>query len=113
MGTRALVKIKDGRSTIACIYRQFDGYPEGLGKELTDLIGDTVITNGFNSRVHALPGFANGMGCVAAYLVSRLKGAEIGNVYLMPPNTKDVGEEYVYTITQTDGRVTITTKAVR
>jgi len=117
MGTRALVKVKDGKSVILCIYRQMDGYPEALGKELEQLIAGARIVNGYN-RDMASPQHFNGIGCFAAYLVARLKitgpyakghssakSGGIGNVYIMPPNSKDVGEEYTYVITEKNGKL--------
>lgn len=97
MGTRALVKFKEGNKVIACLYRQFDGYPEGLGKELTELTQRLIVVNGFSSSMSLTTGYVNGIGCLTAYVISKLK-TDIGNVYLMAPNTKDVGEEYVYTV---------------
>lgn len=108
MGTRALVHIKDEtRKTLVTLYRQMDGYPEGLGADILAALngGDVTIVNGYHSNQHS-PAIFNGMGCLAAYLVSRLKFAPygrgdmnpIGNVYLYPANSKDCGEEYTYTV---------------
>lgn len=110
VGTRALVHIKNGglrNKTIVTLYRQMDGYESGLGQEIVDTLnaGDCRLVNGYRST-DMVPAVFNGMQCLAAYLVGRLKvfpyGEDtknaIGSVYLMPANTKDVGEEYVYTI---------------
>jgi hypothetical protein len=100
MGTRSLVHIKNGDisdDTLVTIYRQYDGYPEGMAFKLFEILnnGDTQILNGFCSQES--PAFFNGMGCLAAWVVSKLK-KEIGNVYLYPVNAEDVDEEYTYTI---------------
>ena len=93
MGTRALVRVIDRNEEILCLYRQFDGYPDGLGQELADFATPLTIGNGI--PVDATD-FANGMGCFAAQLVAHLKD-KAGNVYVYAPGTKDVGEEiYVH-----------------
>lgn len=32
MGTRSIIHVKDGRKTIVTLYRQYDGYPSGMGE---------------------------------------------------------------------------------
>lgn len=94
MGTRALVRVFDGDTECCCIYRQHDGYPEGLGREVRDFVASKGIVNGISSRYdHSR--IANGMGCLAAQLVVALKH-DVGSVYLHPPGTHDVGEEFEY-----------------
>lgn len=98
MGTRALIHIHDDRDpkTIICtIYRQYDGYLEGLGKQLANFVADREIVNGYQPDKHTKENAANGMSCLAAQLVGHLK-EDIGNVYLYPPGISDVGEEFVY-----------------
>ena len=106
MGTRTLVHIKDGRKTIATIYRQFDGYPTGMGEDIKKALngGQVDILNGYGGS-SKIPSQFNGMGCLAAYLVGELKKQKIGNVYLFAANSKDCGEEYVYTLTQKEDEV--------
>jgi hypothetical protein len=101
MGTRALIHVKDGKKTIATIYRQYDGYPTGLGEDIKKILnnGKVDILNGYNASC-ATPSNFNGMGCLAAYLIGELKDAKIGNVYLMATNTKDVGEDFTYILSQ-------------
>jgi hypothetical protein len=102
MGTRSLTHIKDDvweegetPKTIVTIYRQMDGYPEGLGAELAEFLAPFTIVNGFGGG-DPTP-VANGMGCLAAQVVAHLKDG-VGSVYLYPPDSEDCGEEYVYTI---------------
>jgi hypothetical protein len=101
MGTRSLIHIKDGKKTIATIYQQYDGYPTGVGKNIKKILnwGRVKVLNGYSGS-DKTPHAFNGMGCLAAYLIGELKDKKIGNVYLMAPNTKDVGEEFIYTISQ-------------
>ena len=97
MGTRSLVDVidEDGK-VLVTIYRQYDGYPEGMGEDLQEAVGGTTIINGFNGQT--APKYANTIRCLAAQLVGTLKAGEIGNVYLHPPGTVNVGEEYHYLV---------------
>jgi hypothetical protein len=99
MGTRTLVHIKDGKKTIATIYRQYDGYPSGMGEDIKQILnnGQVEVLKGYSGS-SKIPSQFNGMGCLAAFLVGELKGGKIGNVYLMAANTKEVGEEFIYTL---------------
>ena len=85
MGTRSDTLIFDCDVLIASIYRQFDGYPTGHGKELIEALGggNAKICNGFSYE--KTPQFFNGMGCLAAHLVSKLKD-DIGGIYLSRSN---------------------------
>lgn len=105
MGTRALVHFKEGdfySDTIVSMYRQMDGYPEGLGEDIHASLnhGDVTIINGISGE--GCPAAFNGMGCLAAWLIGELKGGTIGSIYLYPPDTEDVGEEYNYTLYKGD-----------
>lgn len=94
MGTRSLTYVKENGKNLLCIYRQYDGYPQGMGKDLYDFLYGFEVVNGFGK---AKPKLANGMGCLAAQLVKELK-VDTGNVYIYPADSKDVGEEYTYSI---------------
>ena len=106
MGTRTLVHIKDGRKTIATIYRQHDGYPTGMGEDIKKALNDgqVDILNGYGGS-SKIPSQFNGMGCLAAYLVGELKEQKIGNVYLFTPNAKHCGEDFVYTLSEKEGKL--------
>ena len=108
MGTRTLVHIKDGKKTVATIYRQYDGYPSGMGENIKKALnnGDVEVLNGYGG-ISKIPAQFNGMGCLAAFLVGELKEQKIGNVYLLAANSKNHGEDFVYTLTQKDGTVHI------
>lgn len=108
MGTRCLTHVKDGDKkavTLVTIYRQFDGYPKGHGQELKDLFGKTKIINGIGAKQKS-PNFANTMSCFAAQLIGRLKEG-IGNIYIYPADSNDCGEEYTYTLYESEGEVFI------
>lgn len=105
MGTRSLTHIKDdtGRKTLVSLYRQYDGYPTGMGQDLKDILAPLQLVNGYSGDRPQ----ANGMGCAAAQIVAALKGG-VGNVYIYPANSKDCGEEYVYTVRPADGTFRLT-----
>ena len=103
MGTRSLTNVKaaDG-TTLVTIYRQFDGYPNGIGADIKAAIGGKMIVNGFNDAATQI----NGIESAAAMLVASLANPKkTGNVYIFKPDTVDVGEEYAYTISEKDGRL--------
>ncbi len=113
MGTRAIVDVFDEDDEIlVTIYRQMDGYPDGLGMQLRDIIRGVALTNGFSGD-QEIPTTFNGMSCFAAFLVGKLKGDTIGSVYLMPAGASDVGEEYRYTVKPTvNGKISVYHKEV-
>lgn len=95
MGTRSVTIILDGNQELCRIYRQYDGYPEGHGVELADICVKRTLVNGFSSPKTQ----ANGIGCLAALIISGLKGDDAGNIYLEPPGG-EISDwvEYVYTL---------------
>lgn len=99
MGTRSLTHVMDGNQLLVTIYRQYDGYPVGHGQQLVDFLKQYELVNGISDREAKV---FNGMGCCAAQIVAHLK-TEPGNIYLEPPGTKNVGEEYTYTLSERDG----------
>ena len=111
MGTRSLTYIKDQYedNNIICMYRQYDGYLGGHGKELAEFLQDFTVVNGYSIDTPAH--YANGMSCLAAQLVAHFKDG-IGNIYLYPTNTSDVGEEFIYTISLIDNQINIEVRDV-
>ena len=96
MGTRCLTVFKEEDGTeIAVLYRQMDGYPDGHGQELADFLAGKAIVNGISSME---PPAFNGMHCLAASVVAHFKD-HIGAFYLYPAGTRDIGEDYIYTVT--------------
>lgn len=100
MGTRSLTYVYDGRETknvnaLMCMYRQFDGYPNGAGQELADFSKGFTIVNGYGSGAE-LGKVANGAGCFAAQLVAHFK-KEVGGFYLYTTEQEqDAGQEFEY-----------------
>ena len=104
MSTRARINIFDGNEVLVSIYRQFDGYPDGLGKEVADFAGKMTIINGISGQKAGEA--ANGMGCFAAQLIAHLKEG-IGNVYIRNTSSDSHGEEYSYNLHERDGKIWI------
>lgn len=81
MGTRSLTfTYDDAGGTIFCLYRQYDGYPQGHGLELAKILNTTDN---------------NGMECLSASIVAKLKTGAY-NVYIYPSDTDYAGQEYEY-----------------
>lgn len=102
MGTRALIKpLDDFGEEICTIYLQFDGYPEGIMKDVADFLSKVKLVNGLDfTEKSFLP--ANGMDDLTAQLIAFLKTHEgkiiSGGVYVLPPKKKGLLEEYEYYI---------------
>lgn len=103
MGTRSLTHVtetwkddKTGKQNKACImtmYRQFDGYPSGMGNDLAEFLNEGKVVNGFS--MNETQRVFNGAGCLAAQLVAHFKEGA-GGFYLHKPMSKNCGEEYTY-----------------
>ena len=106
MGTRSLTFVYQGDEPIINMYRQYDGYPTGHGAELAEFLGQFhAITNGI--AVGEKRRTANGMGCLAAQLVSYFKEDVAGNYYLYPTSCVDCGQDYEYHIYQLEGQLRV------
>ena len=119
MGTRSLTtfistykdektkKVKSDK--IVTMYRQYDGYPSGHGKELAEFIGQGKMVNGFGSNEPQL--VFNGMGCLAAQVVANFKDGP-GNIYLHRGGTTDCWEEWRYEVIYDGGEDVLTFKCI-
>lgn len=107
MGTRSLTVFHDeyDDAEIVVMYGQFDGYPEGHGKELHKFLDDMHITNGIPPELEGKR-IANGMGCLAAQTIAHFKTG-VGNFYLYPAGTRNAHEEYIYHVRKDKGKVRI------
>lgn len=103
MGTRSLTTVIDRNREILVMYRQFDGYPSGHGDELAKWAKGMKIVNGL--IVGDKSKKANGMGCLAAQMVAFFKKDAEGGFYILAPETREAGEEYVYNLSERDGRI--------
>lgn len=95
MGTRSQTAVFDGSDKLVQIYRQYDGYPSGHGKELAEFMTGLQLVNGYGSQEGRI---ANGAGCFAAQLVGYLKQGKVGNIYLEPPSLELLQHDYTYVI---------------
>jgi hypothetical protein len=90
----------------AQIYHHYDSYPDHLGVGIAKFLSDIRVVNGLGS--HKGDRLANGMGCLAAQVLTHLKlgrhyGLEKGkiqegNVYLDKPGDPHMDVEYTYYI---------------
>jgi hypothetical protein len=92
MGTRSLTIMAGRDAEIAVLYRHWDGYIEGHGRELAEFLAGFRVANGYGRPDVKL---ANGMDCLAAQIVARFK-AGTGDFYLQPAGTRRVGEDFRY-----------------
>lgn len=97
MGTRHLTYVHDESDNIlVCMYGQWDGYPTGHGADLANFLSGGKMVNGL--PVGSKEKLFNGMGCLAAQLVSHFK-KEAGSFYIYPPKLDhDCWQEYEYHI---------------
>jgi len=113
MGTRALIKPLDIYGKPICtIYTQFDGYPDGVPLDVAKYLARRKLVNGIGMEEHFK--VVNGMDDLTAQIIAFLKikhteimkrytkekgdGLAAGTIYVMPPEAKDVDEEYIYYI---------------
>jgi hypothetical protein len=104
MGTRSITTIIDYQwdkpERLMTMYRQYDGYPSGHGKELFDFLSKFTIVNGMG--MDETRKIANGAGCLAAQLVEHFKqGSGPGGIYMVKPRVTLDDEDYGYEITVT------------
>jgi len=101
MGTRSLTVFNNemDNSEIVVLYRQYDGYPTGHGRDLLSFLNNMEIVNGISNTEKRK--IANGMGCLSAQIVAYLKEAP-GDFYLHSAGTRDIGEEFIYTLYYTE-----------
>lgn len=92
MGTRSTTYVLDEDShVLVCIYEQYDGYPNGVGRDIADIltaqrsdIPDDFKSSGVTVDGKEIPVMANnGMDCLAASLV-RFRKEKPLSVYLYP-----------------------------
>lgn len=104
MGTRSLTLIKEDGTDLVCFYKQYDGYPDGYGKELVEFLKSGTLVNGIPYGEDKL--FFNGMGCLAAQIVAHFK-ENSGGYYIFPIDSKGCGQEYIYTVYNKDMKLFI------
>lgn len=106
MGTRSLTVVKDeDGNEILTLYRQFDGYLTGHGRDLAKFLKGFKICNGIAD--YKAKKMANGPGCLAAQIVAHFKRpryilkdrqSSVGLFYIEPTGSRHLGEEFIYTV---------------
>jgi hypothetical protein len=104
MGTRSMTDVietykddsgKKREIALLTMYRQYDGYPSGMGADLAEFLSSGKVVNGIGmaetERVF------NGAGCLAAQLVANFKQGA-GGFYIHKPKQRNCGEEYIYQV---------------
>jgi len=98
MGTRSLTTFIDDhtKEEIVVMYRQYDGYPSGHGRDLINFLNKMKSDNRLTY----------GISCLSAQVISHFKKG-VGDFYLHTANTRDYGEEFVYIIYSKDNELKI------
>jgi hypothetical protein len=97
MGTRSVITFKTDNKPICAVYQQYDGYVDGVGKELKDFLKSKPMVNGIGSDEDVF----NGAGCCIAQFIARFK-TQAGGLYMTEIGG---GEEYNYTVNFKHGKV--------
>lgn len=98
MGTRCITHVYQmphlGGEIVASFYRQFDGYYEGHGKDITDWLKDKKLTNGWSSNKNYESGlWFNRSGQMVIELMH-----QVGNLELEKTDESRT-EEFTYYVT--------------
>ncbi len=98
MGTRSTITFYSRMSGtnffLVNIYQQYDGYLEGVGKELCEWLKPKIIVNGFSKSGFDI---ANGAGCLAAKYISEFKPVT-GGLYIYPEDVAHEDCDYNYSV---------------
>jgi hypothetical protein len=92
MGTRSLTFVYNDGAPIINMYRQFDGYPTGHGRELAEFLVSGKLVNGYSEKQSVQ---FNGMGCLAAQMIANFKNS-VGGFYIYSVDSTDCWQEYEY-----------------
>lgn len=118
MSTRSLTSViekynhegKSRKQVLMTMYRQSDGYLEGMGSDLAEFLDGSKVVNGIGvGETNEKPVF-NGAGCLAAQLVAHFKQGA-GGYYIVKAGSINHGEEYRYEIIVNEDDKTVTLKA--
>ena len=110
MGTRSLTFVyTEDNTPIINMYRQFDGYPTGHGAELAEFLLSGRMVNGLNGMGKEKQ--FNGMGCLAAQMISHFKQSA-GGFYIHPVTSTDCWQDYEYHVYEDRVRIYDMTKDI-
>jgi len=98
MGTRSITHVKNEQGIVLLsIYRQYDGYPTGQGKDIKECFEGKRLVDGYTSKDSHLQ--VNGMDRAAIMLAGHLnKPDDPGNVYAAVPGRDNQWCEFTYTL---------------
>ena len=100
MATNATVKIQEKGKTLCTLYVHWDGYWDGVGQDIVNILENGKLVNGFSVDDNLGEKF-NGAGCLAATLIAKLKTAP-GNIYLTTDGTTDGMNHYDLKVNEYD-----------
>ena len=92
MGTRSTVKFYQDKKCVLSVYQQYDGYLEGVGQQVADLLQKYTLVNGLPLGDNRA--IANGLGELALFYVMDNKEGN-GNIYA---TTEDDSQLFNYEI---------------
>ncbi len=111
MATRASIIMKENGKPVMAMYKHWDGYPNGLGQQIEDIIAGGPVVNGLSGKTK-LGGAFNGSGCLFASIIAIMK-KEPGDVYITSlESVGNQGEEYVYDLDVVENQVNFTHRAL-
>ena len=101
MGTRSTItfceKVDNKIIPYVNIYQQYDGYLEGVGKDLCTWLSKMTILNGYTLYDKYNDNVANGVGCLVAQYIRNIK-PHIGDTYIIPIDSSQEYIDYNYKI---------------
>ena len=99
MGTRSTIKFYDEDEFICAVYQQFDGYIDGVGKQVVDFISSKSFVNGIGRDENVF----NGYHCFIAQFISNFK-TSAGGLYM---TSKDDEQEFNYIVKKQNKKIII------
>ena len=90
-------KIDDEIQPLVSVYQQYDGYLEGVGKDLCIWLSKMTILNGYTLYHKYSDDVANGVGCLVAQYIRNIK-PHIGDTYIIPMDSSQAYIDYNYKI---------------
>lgn len=104
MGTRSTYRLiekgsyegKTWKNTLALVYKQYDGYPEGHPIDTAKWLASGEMVNGIGMDSKGL--IFNGAGCLAAQFIAENKDGAGGTYIYAPSHRGKCGENYLYDI---------------
>lgn len=96
MGTRSLVTVERNGEELITLYRHWDGYPSVAGRAILEALRNVRVVNGRRHGDDKDCKPINGIGRLACELIAKVQNDAEFDV--MPTGTRNVGEEYIYTL---------------